>query len=201
MFRNYFKIALRNSERNKAYAVINVMGLALGIACAILIFTLVEYHLSFDTFHTKADRIYRITTEIHQEEVHYNPGVPSPLIEAFRNDYTFAEKVVGVASFSKRLVSASSSKDNQKFEEDIAFAEPAFFVQKTKEVGVRKVLGAGVQNIVWLFGREFTRLLLIAFVIAAPFAWWVMNNWLETFAYRINMGPGFLFWLFWSPFQ
>jgi len=51
MFRNYFKIGWRNLVRHKAYAAINIVGLSLGIACAILIFTLVTFHLGFDKFH------------------------------------------------------------------------------------------------------------------------------------------------------
>ncbi len=129
MFRNYFRIASRNVYRNKVYSLINVLGLALGIASAILIFTLVKYHLSFDTFHSKASRIYRVTTESHREEISYSGGVPQPLGKAFRNDYTFAERVARVFRSPDRLVSLPYSKDNLKFQEreGLAYAEPEFF--------------------------------------------------------------------------
>lgn len=62
--------------------------------------------------------------------------------------------------------------------------------QKTKEVGVRKVLGASVGSILWLFNREFIQLIGLAFLVAAPIAWKVMDGWMQNFQYRFTMGPG-----------
>ena len=65
-------------------------------------------------------------------------------------------------------------------------------VYRTKEIGVRKVLGASVSNIVMLLSKDFIRLIIVAFVIASPVAWFVMHNWLQNFAYRVNIS----WWIF-----
>ncbi len=59
--------------------------------------------------------------------------------------------------------------------------------QRTKEIGIRKVLGASVGGVVSLLSKDFIKLVLVAIVIACPIAWWVMNNWLAGFAYRITI--------------
>ena len=61
--------------------------------------------------------------------------------------------------------------------------------QKTKEIGIRKVLGASIQNILLLVSKDFIRIVLIANLIAIPFAYWVMSDWLTNFAYNVGISP------------
>jgi len=65
-------------------------------------------------------------------------------------------------------------------------------MQRTKEIGVRKVLGASVGNIVFLLSSDFIRLVVIAIVIASPVAWFIMHRWLQDFAYRVDVS----WWVF-----
>jgi putative ABC transport system permease protein len=63
---------------------------------------------------------------------------------------------------------------------------------KVKEIGVRKVLGANVPGIVRLLSKDFLKLVTVSIVIATPVAWWVMNKWLQSFAYRVDIS----WWMF-----
>jgi len=129
MLKNFFVIAWRNLRKNKAYAGINILGLSLGIACVILIFSMVSYHLSFDNFHPGKDRIYRVVTEFHDEVADYSQGVPSPLGKYFRKDFDYAEKVARIIGYNNNLITVQSGNEVRKFKEEkgIAYTEPEYF--------------------------------------------------------------------------
>ncbi len=65
-------------------------------------------------------------------------------------------------------------------------------IQRTKEIGIRKVLGASAQSILLLLSRDFMKLILVALVLAIPVGWYIMHQWLQDFAYRIHIG----WWIF-----
>lgn len=130
MFKNYFKTAWRNLIRNKAYTSINIIGLSTGIACSILIFTIVAYHVGFESFNKNKDRIYRVVTEVRIDNPFYSQGSPAPLAKAIRNDYTFAEKAVRVETFNNTpVIVPSSDGGTKKFNEEkgIAITTADFF--------------------------------------------------------------------------
>jgi ABC-type antimicrobial peptide transport system permease subunit len=67
--------------------------------------------------------------------------------------------------------------------------------QRTKEIGIRKVLGASVQQVWLLLSKDFIVLVLISCLIAVPVSFYFLHNWLLKYDYRINIGAGILFWV------
>ena len=132
MLQNYLKIAYRTLLRYKAYTALNVLGLTLGLTCAILIFMMVKFHLSFDQYHSKADRIVRIVSLFNTPDGEFHTaGVPAPLGEAARSEIAPLEKVSMV--YTENNVTVALMEGNvptKKFKEDnggVFFVEPDLF--------------------------------------------------------------------------
>jgi putative ABC transport system permease protein len=134
MIKNYFKTAFRGLGRNKNYAVINIAGLAAGIGICLLIFITIQFELSYDNFHSKKDRIYRVLTEYHHADlanVFYGSGVPLAIPAALGNNFPQVEKVVPIFSEANDQIIVLDDKGQtvKKFKEEkgVFFTEPAFF--------------------------------------------------------------------------
>ncbi|GAB3729883.1 ABC transporter permease [Spirosoma lituiforme] len=94
MLRSYLTIALRNLRSHRAYTLLNVIGLSVGMIGALLIFLFLRHHLSIDRHHANLDRIFRINTDLHLADgsVEYNPEAPLPLAATLRRDYPQVEQ-------------------------------------------------------------------------------------------------------------
>lgn len=134
MLKNYFKTSLRNLLRNKSYTFINIAGLAIGISVCMLIFIIIQYHTSFDTFHPKKDRAYRVLTEYDHataSNMLYGRNVPYAMPLALKNNFPSIEEIAPIfASHSDELLLADESGATIKtFKEErgLFFTVPSFF--------------------------------------------------------------------------
>ncbi len=131
MFRGYFTIAWRNLIKKKGYSVINILGLALGIACCMLIMMYVNYERSFDNYHTKGDRIYRVThgwqedslANLKSNESHWVWG-NAPVGQALKDDFPEIDKVVQFSGRSDLLLTHGEITHQ---EEGVFFADSTVF--------------------------------------------------------------------------
>ncbi|GLU56520.1 ABC transporter permease [Dyadobacter frigoris] len=125
MILNYLKTARRNLWKNKTNTLINVFGLALGITCCLGIYVFVNYELSFDNFHTNADRTYRIVEHSQKANgIQHWPTTAYPLAEALRREFPNIS-VTQTAGPDKRIISAKDEKGEiRRFEEKrVMFAD------------------------------------------------------------------------------
>ena len=132
MLKNYLKTAFRNLTRQRSSAFFNIGGLTLAVSSSIILFLLISHTISYDTFHSKFTRIYRVVTQSEgNEETFYTPGVPNPLPVAFRNDFPEVEQVVFTIYQDDGLVSIPQRDGNpKKYQEKngIVHTEATFFL-------------------------------------------------------------------------
>ncbi|RYY29163.1 MAG: ABC transporter permease [Chitinophagaceae bacterium] len=123
MIKNYLKVALRYLRHHKAYTIINVSGLGVGIACCILIALFVKSEWSFDRFHSKADRIHRAwLQEFYEGQIFTNTVTPIPLGPVLQNSLPEIEKACRVFSTSPLV-----RYQNNVFTEKVNMVDSSFF--------------------------------------------------------------------------
>lgn len=134
MLKNYFKTAFRSLIRKRNYTIINVTGLAVGIAVCMIIFMIIQYQTSFDTFHSKKDRIYRVLTISNHADaanISYARNVPFPMPEGLKAAFPQVEQIAPVyASHNDELQVLDDNGmpvKNFKEQSGVFYTSPSFF--------------------------------------------------------------------------
>lgn len=145
MWKNYFKTALRNLIRQRGTTVLNISGLTLGLATSLILFLLVRYHTSFDTYHTNYNRTYRVNVQSDgNHDKNYTPGVYPVFPEAFKSEFPEAEEVTFISYRAGSFVVIPQMEgEPKKFTEEqgVAYAQPNIF-----KVFDRKILIGNIEK-------------------------------------------------------
>jgi len=124
MIKNYIKITLRNIRKHPGYSFINILGLAIGIAVCVLIFRYVSYELSYDKYHSKSDRLYRVTLQTPQQNIALTPSIVSPLLQ---REFPEVEKAVRIYNYSSFRPVVIQHEENVFEEKSFAYADSSLF--------------------------------------------------------------------------
>ena len=137
MFKNYLITALRNLKKNKVFAFINILGLALGIGCSLVIFKVIMYELSYDKHQENLNNIYRVSRlSIYPDFLDKGMGSPNPLGPAIKADYPEIKEVVRTFYIGDAQINVEREDgelDKFLFDEGVAFTEKTFFKVFTVE--------------------------------------------------------------------
>ena len=123
MLKNYLKVALRTLQRQKGYAFINMFGLAVGMACCLLILLYIQDELSYDRHHIQADRTFRLTATFDESDNHWAPIGP-PVGAAFKASIPEVEEVARIFPFGNSVL---HHEDRQFEENNGVFADSTVF--------------------------------------------------------------------------
>lgn len=130
MIKNYFLIAFRNIKRSLGYTVVNVLGLALGISCSLVLFLMINFLISYDDYHANRDRIYRVvTSSSYQGKVSYGTGVPAVFPDAFEKEISGLENVLFISGGHDNTIIIEENGEKRIFEESqgMAFTNSNYF--------------------------------------------------------------------------
>jgi putative ABC transport system permease protein len=127
MIKNYFKIAFRSLIRNKGFSLINILGLVIGVSFSCMLYVYVSHELSYDTFHSKSDRIFRLlTVDARDPENARRYGLTvAPMGPELKNNYPEVEDMVRLHRFVGQVV---LEHDGENFSERNWYTtDPSFF--------------------------------------------------------------------------
>ena len=204
MLKNYITITIRNLLRNRVYSTINIVGLSLGLACAMLIILYTKDELSYDRFHSNGPNIYRI---VHNR---LNPDGSTDNMGGNTGPFQgpkFSAYIPEIESFV-RFNGAHKELKQGNYEAEAKWKQMMLFgaivtifisciglfglfvlsaEKRTKEARIRKILSASVTAVVFTLSKDFLKLIAIALIIAMPAAQLFTNKWLENYPYRIGL--------------
>lgn len=124
MIKNYIKIALRNLRKYKGYSLINILGLAVGIAVCLLIFKYVSHELSYDRYHSKSDRIYRVTLDHPQSHIALTPSMMLPTLQKLFPEVETGVRLYDVGRFQPLVI---RNQDRVFEERKFVYADSSLF--------------------------------------------------------------------------